>query len=236
MDIDAIRDEIKLKLTGGILELEIDDTSLDKIINSALREIQRYIDSTVFITVPFQSCIDLSKYNVNAVTNVFRSEGYMGSNMHDESAVVDPMQASMWQMTSIGNGMYNFNNYTLDYGAWNAMLQVRNTTSTDLANFFDRSTGKLYINTIDRPSQITIEFVPRYNNVSDIKSDFWIDVLIKLATALTKQIVGRIRTRFTQSNALWLMDGQTMLDEGNNELNALREKLIANSNLVYPID
>ena len=46
MERKAYRDEIKLLLTGNILDLELDDATLDKIINSALREIQRYISSS----------------------------------------------------------------------------------------------------------------------------------------------------------------------------------------------
>lgn len=53
---------------------------------------------------------------------------------------------------------------------------------------------------------------------------------------MTKVVLGRIRTRFTQSNALWTQDGEKMLEEGNTELKELREVLRANSNLVYPID
>jgi len=53
---------------------------------------------------------------------------------------------------------------------------------------------------------------------------------------LTKIILGRIRTRFTQSNALWTQDGEKLLEEGNTDLKELREILRANSNLITPID
>lgn len=83
------------------------------------------------------------------------------------------------------------------------MLQLRNTVSTDLIFRFDRHTGYLYINVaFDKPKYITIEYVPRYDDVSEIVSDYWIDMLIRLSTALTKVTVGRIRSRYTQSNAL----------------------------------
>lgn len=39
MDITAYREEIRLKLTGGVLDIELNDETLDKIINSSLREI-----------------------------------------------------------------------------------------------------------------------------------------------------------------------------------------------------
>ena len=83
---------------------------------------------------------------------------------------------------------------------------------------------------------ITIEYIPRYNDVSEIISDYWIDMLIRLAVALTKVTIGRIRTRFTQSNALWTQDGELILEEGNTELAELRQHLMENSQLVYPID
>ena len=53
MKMDAYVDEIKLALTGGVLELEVDDAVIQKIVNSALREVQRYICSTKLITIPF---------------------------------------------------------------------------------------------------------------------------------------------------------------------------------------
>ena len=48
--------------------------------------------------------------------------------------------------------------------------------------------------------------------------------------------LGRIRTRFTQSNALWAQDGETILSEGNEELKEIRDKLEQNSQLCYGID
>ena len=63
-----------------------------------------------------------------------------------------------------------------------------------------------------------------------------IDILIKYCVALTKVILGRIRTRFSQSNALWTQDGDKILEEGNTELKELREVLRVNSNLIMLID
>ena len=61
-------------------------------------------------------------------------------------------------------------------------------------------------------------------------------ILMRLSIALTKVTLGRIRTRYTQSNALWTQDGDTILAEGREELTNLREALLANSELCYPID
>ena len=49
-------------------------------------------------------------------------------------------------------------------------------------------------------------------------------------------IVGRIRTRFKQSGALWEQDGDTLLEEGKTEYENLRTKLEVNDALCAPID
>ena len=147
------------------------------------------------------------------------------------------MYATQWQMLAgVGNLNY-FQDASYNYMSWSTLQQIRNTMSTDLAFKFDRDSNKLYINiSTGIPEMITIEYVPVYKDVSDVVSDFWIDVIMKHAIARTKIIVGRIRSRYTQSNALWLQDGDTMLSEGNAELTQIRTDLKASTQLVYPID
>ena len=120
---------------------------------------------------------------------------------------------------------------------WNTLLQTRSASSTDLAFIFDKSTNQLYINTAsDTPANITIMYVPRYDTVEDVKSDYWIDMICRLATANAKIIVGRIRSKYTQSNALWTLDGETLLTEGTTELTELRNYLQTNTQLLYVVD
>lgn len=244
MKKEAFRDEIKLRLTGNILELEIDDVTLDRIIDAALREIQRYICSTELITIPFRRCIDLSdkeqtggkKIKVSSVSRIYRTSS-IGDTSTSSLNPTDPMYASQWQLLSGSGNLANFQDYMYNYASWNTLLQIRNASSTDLAFRYDKSSNKLYINVSgDNPGNITIEYVPRYDSVKDITSDYWIDMTMQLAVALTKVTVGRIRSRYTQSNALWTQDGAEILQEGNEELNNIRQVLQANSQLVYPID
>lgn len=242
MTLEEYKDQIRLELTGYIIDLELSEEILDQIVRNSLREIQRYICSTNLITIPYSSCIDLSnpeqtneeQINVNSVARVYRSDGYTST---DDGATTDPMSMSMWQMLSPSGNINNFQSYMYNYLSWNTLLQMRNTTSTDLAFRFDKNTSKLYINVAnDKPTKITVEYVPEYIDVSEIKSDYWIDQLMKMCIAYTKIIVGRVRTRYTQSGALWAQDGDTILQEGLSELRDLRDYLSQNSQLVYPID
>ena len=238
MNINAYIDEIKLKLTGGVLDLEITDEAISKTIYSAMREVQRYIDTTRTITIPYSSCIDLTPYNVSSVSRVYRAEGYFAEDGTGiGTSPGDPVYMAQIQMLS-GNGTINgLTEFTSNYAAWNTALQIRNTVSTDLAFRYDKSSEKLYINiAVDTPPRITIEYIPVYKDVDEITSDFWIDVILNLSTGLVQIMLGRIRSRFVQSNALWTMDGETMLAEGNKLVDETREKLRQYAQLTYGID
>lgn len=234
MDMQAIKDEVLLKLTGDVVSMELSDATLTKIINSALREIQRYIDTLKMVTIPYKNCIDVSEYKVSSVIGVRRSEGYMSS---DNKGMSDPLYASQWMlMSGFGNVGY-INTYASNLAAWNSMLQIRNTISTDLAFYFSKTDNKLYINVSGSvPNNITILFVPRFDDVSEITSDYWEDVLVRMSVAIAKVTVGRVRTKFKQSNALWALDGDQILEEGNTELTNLRQELKDSTQLVYGID
>lgn len=243
MDMNAYREELRLKLTGGLLELELQDDTIDSILNSALRELRRYIDSTKIITIPYSKCIHLSEVNdidglpikVSSVSRIYRTNGFAASD--EGYGVTDPMLASQWQLVSGTGNMYNFQNYMYNYMSYNTLMQIRNNTSTDLTFMYNKEANDLYIDcSTSIPSKITIEYVPRYDSVEDIKSDYWIDMLMRLSVALAKVAVGRIRSRYTQSNALWQQDGQQLLDEGNSEINEIRQYLSDNATLLYPID
>ena len=234
MDMKAIKDEVLLKLTGNVLSTELSDTTLTQIINSALREVQRYIDTLKMITVPYSNCIDVSEYKVSSVVGVRRSEGYMGS---DKSGMNDPLYASQWMlMSGFGNVGY-INNYASNLAAWNTMLQIRNTISTDLAFYFSKPDNKLYINISGSvPEKVTLLYVPRFEDVSEITSDYWQDVLVRMSVAIAKTTVGRVRTKFKQSNALYTLDGDQILEEGNTELANLRQELKDSTQLCYGVD
>lgn len=222
-----------MKVTGGVLNLEISDDIIEKYILSAFREIQRYIDTTRIVTIPYSKCINMKEYSVSSIARVYRTDGNGTSS--SETTTSDPMSVAQWQLMS-GN-IYNYQNYVYNFAAYNTMLQTRNTVSTDLSFIYDKTSDNLYINMSSGiPANITVEFVPKYKDVNEIVSDFWIDVLLRMSVAATKIALGRIRSRFNQSNALWAQDGETMLAEGNSEMSELRAALVANTQLVYPCD
>jgi hypothetical protein len=239
MKLEEIIDEIKLELTGYILDMEISDETIVQVVNKALRELERYFDESTMITVPFASCINLDgeffREKVSSIVKVYRSEGTSESTQ-GISAVADPVYMAQFAIFSNGGTMYNLQDYIMNYASWVTLGKIRNTISTELSFREDRHSKKLYINNYQAPAMITIEYIPKLTTVEDIQSDYWLDIMIRYCVALTKIVLGRIRTRFTQTNALWTQDGDKILEEGNTELKELREMLRINSNMVYIID
>lgn len=240
MKLEDILDELKLELTGHILDIEITDETLVSVVKKALRELERFFDESTMITVPFASCIDLDgeffREKVSSIVKVYRTEG-VGDADGGLSVANDPIQMAQFAIFSNGGTMYNLQDYVMNYASWMTMYKIKNTMSTDMSFKEDRHNKKLYINKANSaPNMVTIEYIPKLTSVEDIKSDYWIDILIKYCVALTKIVLGRIRTRFAQSNALWTQDGDKILEEGNTELKELREILRINSNMVYLLD
>ena len=243
-------DYIKLMLTGNVLDLEIADETIGKFVDTALQEVQRYIDETRLVTVPYAKCIDLGPYTDSngvyhpegfkhsAIVHVYRTQGYTGDTTTGITASdVDPMYAQTWSIFTSGGTMYNLQNYMMNYMSYNTLLQIRNTLSTDMSFREDKHGNKLYINaSYSNPGNITIEYVPIFDNVEQVTSDYWIDILKRMSLAMVKVALGRLRTYSTQSSALWQLDGDKILAEGNEELKELREILRNNSALFYPLD
>ena len=238
MTMQEVIAEIKLELTGYILDVEIDDTTIESVVKKSMRELERYWDETTLVTIPFSSCIDLAnseldlKEKVSTIVKVYRTDA-----IGETTNMGDPAYMQQWMLFSNGGTMYNLNDYILNFSAWNTLLRIKNTMSTDLGFIEDKHNNKLYINHyLDTPNRITVEYIPKLTDIEAIKSEYWIDILIKMSTAMTKIVLGRIRTRFTQSNPLWTQDGEKLLEEGNSERKELLEILRTNSNLIYDID
>lgn len=238
MTMQEVIAEIKLELTGYILDVEIDDTTIESAVKKSMRELERYWDETTLVTIPFSSCIDLAnseldlKEKVSTIVKVYRTDA-----IGETTNMGDPAYMQQWMLFSNGGTMYNLNGYILNFSAWNTLLRIKNTMSTDLSFIEDKHNNKLYINHyLDTPSRITVEYIPKLTDIEAIKSEYWIDILIRMSTAMTKIVLGRIRTRFTQSNPLWTQDGEKLLEEGNSERKELLEILRTNSNLIYDID
>ena len=116
-------------------------------------------------------------------------------------------------------------------------LQQMNTISTDLDFVWDAHTKQLSV-AMNPPytSQITIQYIPDYQSVEEITEVYWVDIILKLATAYAKQVLGRIRSKYTLNSAQYNLDGETLLAEAKEEITEITTFLKENVDLAFPLD
>lgn len=86
------------------------------------------------------------------------------------------------------------------------------------------------------PGYITIEYVYDYKNVDEIIEPYWQDWILQLATAYAKVVIGRIRSKYLLKSSQFELDGKDLVNEGNEEINKIRDFLRANAYPLYPHD
>lgn len=220
-------DNILLECTGNVVNSELDREQLKNIVNRAFSEMKHYITDTRSITVPYSDVIDTSKLGVkiSAIQYLMRGQS---------STKYLPMQDVMFYYSNnISNTGYDIEDYA------RALMVQQNMAgiSTDLDFYFDKPNEKLYVATnMVKPQTLTLEYIPEYTIVDDIKETYWQNLLKRFSVAFAKQIYGRIRSKYTLNSSQYTIDGPTMLSEGNAELEAIRAQLENNDDTLFVID
>lgn len=224
MNINEYVDEIEFSLGAPLVEVEIKNYT-QRCVERAFREIKRYINTSSLMTVANTGLdIDLSGQNVYSVICVMRSQPTYGTFMQD---------ADVFTLASSYYNMNNINSYTDRM----SILQQRNTISTDLDFIWEPETKILHISTNPPfPPAFTIQYVKDYKDVSEIVDPYWIDLILRLATAYAKQVLGRIRGKYKLNSSQYDLDGDTLIAEANQEIVDLRTYLQTNHDNIYTID
>ena len=230
MTLAEYTDEILFSLGGGYVDIEI-EKDIPRCVNRAFREVKSYVTTPAYMTVPYATStqgvgttIDLSDKNVYNVIKVMRPDSYNSMSMNTLDVFgLNLTYSAITNMDAYANRMLR--------------LQQMNTISTDLDFIWDAHTKKLSV-TVNPPftNMITIQYIPDYKDVEEITEVFWQDIILRLATAYAKQIIGRIRSKYTLNSSTYSLDGETMLSEANAEIAEIRTFLTTNDDLIFPID
>lgn len=210
---------IESQLGAQVLDIELTPAQIKQIVEQCFEELVHYMTDIYTVTVPYANCIDLSKYNIDTVESVLRAQDSIQTGL-----VFDIYGVSLANIT----GSLDLDSYT------NALLTKRNLNilSTDMDFIWDKPNKKLYlVANPNQPSAVTINFKPEYFSVEDIREQHWDTQLRKLALGTTKIVLGRIRSKYTSNSSKFQLDGQTLLAEGNAEVQAVRQYLDDNKDI-----
>lgn len=230
MTMSEIVDQVSFML-GLPANDNVENLQIEKAVTIAFRELKRYIKTPVEKTVPFSNRIDLKEVGIETVKvlNVQAAYPRIGLTMSSiDSGNVFQVAASVNTYSAIGNTTsINIDPIMTEM----AMAQVRNTLSTDFQWDYDQDNQVIYCTHRDpRPAAVTIRYVPDYKDVSEIKSNTWIDYLIRMSEANMKKALGRTRSKYKIASSNVELDGDILLQEANTELEAIRAELEAKKN------
>lgn len=225
MTMDEIKSEVQF-LMGIPANENVEDLEIERSILIAFRELKRYIRTPVDKTVPYSTRLNLSELNIHTrtVLNVFAAIPRIGLTMNTiDAGNVFQIAAAVNTYSMIGNTTsLNIDPIMTEM----AMAQVRNTLGTDFQWNFDKQNNVIYCAHRDpRPSVVTIRYVPDFQDVSEILGYTYMDYLVRMSVANYKLALGRTRSKYTVEGSNVTLDGETLLAEGNAELEAIRSEL-----------
>lgn len=208
---------IKTMLGHPRVTVEATDEQIEACVLRAFKECSPYITDTKTETISVTGQrINLTAYSVDYVTAVYKVPGTYDYD--------DP-----FSFPGIAVNNYDYNRL-LETGLHQRLI---NTVRTDLSYRFD--SPYLYIDVgFPASEQVTIEYVPKKSTVSDVQGDFWEDKLFRLALAYSKEIVGRIRSKYKPQNYPFELDGDTLLSEAATEIVDIRQSLTDNADSFFP--
>lgn len=215
----------------------VEQLQFEQAVLIAFRELKRYMKTPVDKTVPYATRIDLGAVGIvtKKVLYVQAAEPKIGLTMSSiDSGNVFQVAAAVNTYSSIGqSSILNIDPIMTNM----AMAQVRNTLSTDFQWKHDVLNNCIYCTHRDpRPSQVTVRYVPDYQDVSEIVSDTWINYLLRLSEAYMKKSLGRARSKYTIEGSNVTLDGEILLQEANADLEAIRQELEAKKNKIVVLN
>ena len=211
MTMDEIVTQVSFELGLPTVD-NVEKQQVQQAVRIAFRELKRYIKNPTDKTVPFSTRLDLVALGIDTVKVLYVYPSYprIGLTMSTiDSGNVFQVAAAVNTYSMIGNtSSINVDPIMSEM----AMAQVRNVLSTDFHWKYDLDNQVVYCTHRDpRPATVTIRYVPNYKDVSEIKSNTWIDYLIRLSEAHMKKSLGRARSKYTVEGSNVTLDGNVYL-------------------------
>ena len=226
---------IMASLGGSVVDIELEN-DIGTFLKLALLEVAPYISTSQLMTVPYQPVIDLSDKGVYNVVTVYRGDPSNESNLTGLTDEALLFSNKGYSVVGAGSSSNLFNLSYVDQMAIRLLSnQVLGTIRgmSDIDFYFDNN--KLYINSV-MTGNITIEYNPTYSTVDSITDPFWSMYIYRLTVAHTKVALGRVRGKYRVSSTPYELDADTLLSEGNSEIETIRAELRDSADIFYILD
>jgi hypothetical protein len=188
--------EVKSVLGSDEVDLEIKDETIGLFIDKAVRQAFNYMDYRCIRTLPVvDQKVDVSELNVGTVLNIYETQ---------------PTNSLSEFELYIRQAMYSGS--LVDYMGYNIM---RSNYDSIISRGFRLIGNTLYVD--NYYSYITLEWMPKSITFEEVTEPEWIEWISKYTIALTKEAIGRVRSKYSVTGSPFELDGEKLLEEGKAE-------------------
>ena len=201
---EVISKYITTMLGGSAVKVELDKEDLEVVIDQAMDKMRAYYYGIRYIQVKGIGPIDLSSHNIIDIVQLYET-GSQG---------ITQLQSQMF----LNPGVFVFNSdYKDNYIAYltYAKLASMYQSTNNMTWKYDSVRG---ICLLSKNAECVLKCRVKVMSLSDIEEDSrWYSWVKEYSLALSKQLVGRKRSKYTLSNAQYQLDGNQLIAEGMQE-------------------
>ena len=100
---------------------------------------------------------------------------------------------------------------------------MANALGTDIGCKFVKAEQKLYPYSNRPPRRFCIVYTPEFFTIEDVHDTEWQYLIIELATAMAKKVLGKALTSYVEKDALYTDAGKDYVEEGTQAYKELME-------------
>lgn len=202
LSVSYMKNYIEKSLGGSYVDIELTDEDIKVIIDQTLNKIAPYYSGRRYVQAS-GDCINLAEHNPIAITNVFECQA-----------------AALVSIEDYAFGGQNLVIYSADfrdrYTSYTAYKMLYNQFRDLKGADYRYIKPNLYIDGYNK--EVLIEMIVRPTKLTDIEDTTqWFSWVKEYALALAKEIVGRVRSKYTVEGSPYALDGQTLLQEAHAE-------------------
>ena len=208
-----VRSYIETMLGKSKVSIELTDDDFNQIINQALEKLRPYYSGVRYIQVDgTNSPIDVSSHNIIEVVAIYD----IGNDG------IPQLQSQMFLNPGVFVYNTNFRDNYISYLTYSKLASAYQNINISSWKF-DHVHQLLYL-TKNKP--MVLKALVELRAVTDIEEKCqWVAWFKDHCLALAKIAVGRMRSKYTLSNAQYQLDGNIILQEGISEKQRLEEEM-----------
>ncbi len=240
----TIIEDVKIELGYPVISLYITEEQINQMIDFSVRKCASKAAPKFLTTLYAAGCVDVSGYNMEAVSAVYSgdmassagsssssdvvadgngcancgTDGFLGCNICD--------RLCSYRGYSMGLTRGDWNNQLYDLMAWqSSRAQMQSMMLYDW--YLDYTSQKLYLDNYS--GLVTVEYTKSNITMEDLAHDtVWLGWVRDYTLALCKIIEGRIRNKFKVASAPFEIESDELISEGNSDKQDLEQRLEEN--------